>query len=114
MKIKEFYNKYINWIVIILVCFIILKGCQSCSMDRRFEYKTNQTEQIIDSLNNHIDSLNDVINLMNKDIEYLNASNNTLNQANKNLTDANKHYRDANNVLVNTNKQLTEQKDTIR
>ena len=114
MNIREFYNRYINWIVVVLVCLVMIKGCKSCTIEREMIYNNIKTEQIIDSLsstiislNNEIDSLNNVIDLNNKDIEYLKVSNNTLGQANK-------YYRDANNTLVNTNRKLTEQKDTIK
>ena len=114
MTFKEFYNKYINWIVIGLICFVMLKGCQSCNKDRQMEYKSSQYEQVIDSLNNRIDTLNaDIESLKNvnklyiNDIEHLKATN-------ESLQNANKHYRNTNNTLVNTNKKLTEQNDIIK
>lgn len=114
MSFKEFYNKYVNWVVIILICLVMVKGCQSCSGKRQIEFNEIKTEQIsdslnitIDSLNRQIDSLNKVISLKDKDIEYLKATNETLEASNK-------YYRNTNNTLINTNKKLTDIKDTIK
>lgn len=114
MSFKEFYNKYVNWVVIILICLVMVKGCQSCSGRRQVEFNEIKIEQIsdslnitIDSLNRQIDSLNKVISLKDKDIEYLNAANETLEASNK-------YYRNTNNTLINTNKKLTDIKDTIK
>lgn len=114
MNLKKFYNKYINWIVIVLVCLVMIKGCQSCVGRRQVEFNEIKTEQLSDSLNitinslNHqIDSLNKVISLKDKDIEYLKATN-------ENLETSNKYYRNTNNTLINTNKKLTEQNDIIK
>ena len=49
MNIKDFYKKYINYIVLILIALIMFKGCQSCIYERQYEYYKIQTEQIIDS-----------------------------------------------------------------
>jgi len=114
MSFKEFYNKYINWIVIVLICLVMVKGCQSCTGRRQVEFNEIKTEQMsdslnitIDSLNRQIDSLNKVISLKDKDIEHLKATNETLEASNK-------YYRNTNNTLINTNKKLTDIKDTIK
>lgn len=114
MNFKEFYNKYVNWIVIVLICLVMIKGCQSCVRGRRVEFNKIRTEQIsdslnmtIDSLNVQIDSLNKIISLKDKDIEYLKATN-------KNLETSNKYYKNTNSTLINTNKKLTDIKDTIK
>lgn len=114
MSFKEFYNKYVNWVVIILICLVMVKGCQSCSGRRQIEFNEIKTEQISDSLNitiyslnRQIDSLNKVISLKDKDIEYLRTTNETLEASNK-------YYRNTNNTLINTNKRLTDIKDTIK
>lgn len=114
MSFKEFYNKYINWIVIVLICLVMVKGCQSCTGKRQVEFNEIKTEQMsdslnitIDSLNRQIDSLNKVISLKDKDIEHLKATNETLEASNK-------YYRSTNNTLINTNKKLTDIKDTIK
>ena len=114
MSFKEFYNKYINWIVIVLICLVMVKGCQSCTGKRQVEFNEIKTEQMsdslnitIDSLNRQIDSLNKVISLKDKDIEYLKVTNETLEASNK-------YYRSTNNTLINTNKKLTDIKDTIK
>ena len=107
MNFKEFYNKYVNWIVIVLICLVMIKECQSCARGRRVEFNKIRTEQISDSLNMTIDSLNKIISLKDKDIEYLKATN-------KNLETSNKYYRNTNSTLINTNKKLTDIKDTIK
>lgn len=114
MSFKEFYNKYINWIVIVLICLVMVKGCQSCTGRRQVEFNEIKTEQMsdslnitIDSLNRQIDSLNKVISLKDKDIEHLKATNETLEASNN-------YYRNTNNTLINTNKKLTDIKDTIK
>ena len=114
MSFKEFYNKYVNWIVIVLICLAMIKGCQSCTRKRQVRFNEIKTEQMsnslnitIDSLNRQIDSLNKVISLKDKDIEYLKATN-------ESLETSNKYYRNTNNTLINTNKKLTDIKDTIK
>lgn len=114
MSFKEFYNKYINWIVIVLICLVMVKGCQNCTGRRQVEFNEIKTEQMsdslnitIDSLNRQIDSLNKVISLKDKDIEHLRVTNKT-------LSESNNYYRNTNNTLIHTNKKLTEIKDTIK
>ena len=114
MNFKEFYNKYINWIVVVLICLVMLKGCQSCTKERRLEFNEIRTEQIVDSLNNEISSLYKQIDSLNNDIALKNKDINHLKSTNDNLSTANKHYRVTNNTLVNTNKKLTEKNDTIK
>lgn len=114
MSFKEFYNKYINWIVIILICLVMIKGCQNCTGRRQMEFNEIKSTQIydslnitIDSLNKQVDSLNEVISLKDKDIEYLKSTN-------ENLKTSNKYYQNTNNMLINTNKKLTEISDVIK
>ena len=107
MSFKEFYNKYVNWIVIVLICLVMIKGCQSCTRKRQVRFNEIKTEQMSNSLNITIDSLNKVISLKDKDIEYLKATN-------ESLETSNKYYRNTNNTLVNTNKKLTDIKDIIK
>lgn len=114
MNFKKFYNKYVNWIVIVLICLVMIKGCQSCTGKRQVKFKEIKIEQIsdslnitINSLNRQIDSLNKVISLKDKDIEHLKSTNATLESSNK-------YYRNTNNTLINTNKKLTEQNDIIK
>lgn len=121
MTIREFYKKYINWIVIILICFVMIKGCQGCNKERQIEFNKATYEHIIDSLidennslNKCIDSLNKCIDLKNKDIEHLNITNSTYSVAYEKLSESNKILQRTNNTLVNTNKHLTEKHDTIR
>lgn len=111
MTFKEFYKKYINYIVIVLIGMVMIKGCQCCNKDRQMVYKSSQYEIIIDSLNNNIDSLSKEIDaLKDTNVLYINEIKN-LTKNNKSLNEANRYYRNTNNTLVNTNKKLTENKE---
>ena len=114
MKVKELYNKYINWIVVILLLLFTLKGCQSCSRNRVIEYNQNQYEQSESVLNDYIDSMEMVIQCQNYRIDSLNTvivnkdfQLNILNNELGELKESVKHYRNTNTTLVNTNRELT-------
>ena len=71
MSFKEFYNKYVNWIVIVLICLVMIKGCQSCTRKRQVRFNEIKTEQMSNSLNIAIDSLNVQIDSLNKVISLI-------------------------------------------
>lgn len=119
-KIKNWLNEHKSLIIGLLIVLLLFKNCSSCTQERQYEYKENNYIETIDSLyfcidslNNEIDSLNDVIEIQLRDITYLNSSNETYSIAYKNLTESNKNLQHANSVLINTNKKLTEKRDTI-
>lgn len=112
MNIKEFYNKYKDWFLIILLILLSFKGCQSCSKNRQLEYKEIQylffkdsVMYIQDSLSNIIDSLNSELTIYKVQSETLKEFNNSLKETNSNLSRSNKN-------LSETNKNLTN-KDTL-
>lgn len=114
MKVRDFYHKYINWIVAILTVLFLFKGCQSCSRERVIEYNScefNKREQVlIDS----IDAQNDIIQY--KDFQIDSLSNiiinrdfqlNILNNEVEELRGLNTHFRTTNTTLINTNRELS-------
>lgn len=114
MKIKDLYNKYIHWIVIILFILLMFKGCQSCSRDRKIEYNQSQYRQSEIMLMESIDSINNVIQYRNQQIDSLHSiivnkdfQLNILNNELEELKETVKHYRDTNTTLINTNRELT-------
>ena len=122
MKLKEFYNKYINWIVVVLFVLLMFKSCQSCSRDRANEYNTtlhNQAETVlVDSLSGKdyiIDSLTRVIKDKDKDINNIKAKADS-EIANKDAQIASlkgevKHLRSTNSTLININKGLSNKEE---
>lgn len=119
-KIKDWLKEYKSLIIGLFIALLMFKNCNSCTQERKYEYKeTSYIETIdslyscIDSLNNEIDSLNNVIEIQKRDIGYLTTSNETYSIVYKNLTESNKNLQNTNNVLVKTNKKLTE-RDTIK
>lgn len=125
MKLKELYNKYRDWVVVILLLLFAFKGCQSCSRGRMIEYNQNQHEQSKVELVGSIDSLNNIIQIKNHQIDSLNISKkqyidslNTvivnkdfqidiLNNELKDLKESVRHYRSTNATLINTNRELS-------
>lgn len=110
MNLKILYNKYVNWVVVLLLLFSLFKGCQSCNRSNLIEWNNIQYKQHIDSLNNDIynykaviDSLNDEINICKLELENIKGTNELLLKTNKTQQETNK-------ALINTNKKLIKNK----
>ena len=112
-NIKSFTSKNYNIIIVCLLVLLIMRGCKSCSNERAYEYKQNQYEYVIDSLNTTIIDTTKYFEFecrkLNDSIHLLNAKNNIINEAFKDVKTDRDHYRKVNNDLVN----LTIKKDTL-
>lgn len=104
---KKFYQKYINWIVIVLFCLYGLKSCQSCSRQRTIDYSKSKFEIIEDSLQSEISKLKDTIRYQKDTIKIYKFQLSIIGENNKMLKEANKYFQTTNNTLVNTNKELS-------
>ena len=107
MTLKEIYTKYTKWIVIILLCLLTFKSCQSCSRNRTMQFNDLQYTEYIDSLNTVIDSLEmrndsslDSVNQYKIEVKNLNK---LIDRYEKD----NNHYKSMNKSLINTNKELS-------
>ena len=105
---KNLYQKYINWIVIILIVLCSFKTCQSCSRSRQLDYiQSNTSETIgyyIDTLNVYKDSLNmykDSLRVKTIEVYYLNDKIKTLKGSNAYLRNTNKGLIKVNEKLSN-------------
>lgn len=111
MKIKDIYNKYIHWIVIILFCLWGLKSCQSCSIKRQLDYNSIKYENIIDSLNCEIVKLTDSVKSQKDSLYIYRIQLDNMNEKNQILNNVNKHFQNTNKVLINTNKNLSNKEE---
>lgn len=110
---KEWYNKYKNYIVIALLVLLGLKSCQSCSRNRTIEFNNIKHTELVDSLKNELVLADKEIDSLRYDIKIykgindlyvdeISRLNNTIDQ----YKEDNRHYRNTNRVLVNTNNQI--------
>lgn len=114
---EEFYSKYVNYIVGILLSLFLFKSCQSCSLNRTIKYNDNKNSLLVDSLinniyklNKDIDSLENIIIINNNEILNLTNIVNQYKIINNNLNESNKYYMNTNKILINTNKQIVNSK----
>lgn len=104
-KLKLFYTKYVNWIVIILFVCLGLKTCQSCSRERRVVYYQTQTTQTIDSLLNIIEERNKRIDSLTYELEKQSDRNAQIQREIKLLKETNVYFKQSNKKLIdNINK----------
>ena len=54
---REFYNKYVNWIVIILFIMVCAKSCRSCALESRSTWDNVKRTEYVDSLTYRYDSI---------------------------------------------------------
>lgn len=107
---KNWYKKYVNYIVGCLVAMLCLKSCNLNRMERWYNSELSKKEYVIDSLGNNMIKMHDSIYIytinhdilvqriaeMEEQLEYLKLSN--------------KHFQRTQSTLINTNKNLSEQK----
>ena len=113
MTVKEFYKKYINYIVITLIILLMLKGCQNCSNKRQLEFKTIQCEQIIDSMQNVIDERSMDTKDLCDTIHSLRSENTILKEVIKDIKADKEYYKKQNRDLANVAENLSK-KDTLK
>jgi hypothetical protein len=116
-------NNILNWIkshstlvIVILIIFIMMKGCKSCSTERRHEYNTNRLEFVIDSLNTELKtntySADTNIRNLYDTIHSLRAENTILKGIIKDIQQDKEHYRKVNTDALRIIKE--QQNDTIK
>ena len=103
---KEWYNKYKDYIVITLLVLLSFKGCQSCTKTRQLEYLEIQKCFVIDSLNNIEDSLISDIDSLNRELTIYKYKSETLQDVNRSLKESNSNLSRSNRNLSETNKTL--------
>lgn len=109
--IIEWTKQNSKLVIICLLVVLMLKGCGSCTSERRYEYKINKYEYLIDSLETSINNykvdykrLNDSLS---EKIHILESNNALLKDA---IDDARKnveYQRKVNNELVGVTKNLS-------
>lgn len=112
-KLKTFYKKHIDKIVILLLFLLFVKGCQKSGVERRMEYSKTQYEKIIDSLN----TVNNEYSVDTKDlcdtIHSLRAENTILKEVIKDLKDDKQFYQKTNKNLTDVATALSK-RDTLK
>ncbi len=106
-KLKLYYKKYVNYIVIILLVAFGLKSCQSCSRARQLEFYKSQTVLAEDSLKNDINTGQSYADSLLYELKLVQQENKQLKQENKLVKDINEQYKKANNELLKTNRNLS-------
>lgn len=111
-KIKNWIKDHYQLIISCLLLVIMLKGCTSCNVERKYEYTITQYEQIIDSMQIAIDErMMDTKDLCDT-IHNLRKENTVLKDVIKDLKEDKNYYRRTNRDLVNVTEALSK-KDTI-
>lgn len=119
-EIKYWINKYSTYIVTGLIALLLLKSCNSCFTEKRYEYSIKQNTELycnkIDSIKFVADSLQTIINSKTVINKQLTDSINTLKYENSLLKtavdDAKKdkeYYRKQNRNLANMAENLSKQ-----
>ena len=104
--LKTIYEKYKNWIVVILIGLFCFKSCQSCSRSRQLEFNNIKHIEIIEKYNDDIDSLNKTIQIINDSLNLYKVTNEILKDNIDMLKFTNKHYQQTNKTLIQTNKEI--------
>ena len=111
-KIKNWIKDHYQLIIACLLLVIMLKGCASCSMERRYEYQQIQYEYVIDSMQTVIDERSIDTKDLCDTIHSLRAENIVLKEVINDLREDKNYYRKTNRDLVNVTEALSK-KDTI-
>lgn len=112
-KIKNWIKDHIALVIACLIMVIMLKGCQGCSMERRYEYQQVQYEQIIDSMQSVIDERSIDTKDLCDTIHSLRAENTVLKDIIKDVKADREYYRKQNRDLANVAENLSK-RDTIK
>lgn len=102
IKLREWYEKYKNWVVVGLLVLFLFKSCQKSMVKRDLEWKTKQYEVALSETdstlqavklryNRTIDSLEQRNVLLLNELSYERHSAEQLKDANSKLWDANKN-----------------------
>lgn len=98
-------------IIISLLVLLMLKGCNSCTTEKRYEYKINQYKIQVDSLQNtvgkHIIDYNNLRDSLSEQIHILESNNILLQDAVNNARKDIEYQRRVNTDLVDVTKNLS-------
>jgi uncharacterized coiled-coil DUF342 family protein len=112
-KIKQWIKDHMSLIVACLFLVIMLKGCQGCSMERRYEYDVQRYEWVVDSMQTVIDERSMDTKDLCDTIHSLRMENAVLKEVVKDLKSDRDHYRKVNSELVTVTDKLSTKQDTI-
>jgi septal ring factor EnvC (AmiA/AmiB activator) len=112
-KIKEWLKEYRSLIIGLLILILMLKSCTSCQNQRRFEYKQEHYEYVIDSMQNVIDERSIDTKDLCDTIHSLRAENSVLKDVIKEIQIDKEYYRRQNNNLADVAENLSK-KDTLK
>ena len=97
---KEFYKKYVNYIVGLLFALWCGSSCKRCSLERQLDWKDYNCEIVLDSLKNTNDILNRRIDSLNNEITVYKYKVIHLEELEQSLKENNKYLRTSNNQLI--------------
>lgn len=106
----NWYKKYVNYIVGILLGMLCAKSCNMNRTERWYKSEISKNEYIIDSLTQNIRILNDSVYIYNINTESLVNRIGELQDQIQDLKTTNKHFQRTQNTLIATNKSLIENK----
>ena len=112
-KIKTWIKDHYQLIIGLLIMVIMLKGCSSCNMERRYEYQETQYEYIIDSMQAVIDERSIDTKDLCDTIHSLRAENTVLKDIIKDIKADREYYRKQNRDLANVAENLSK-RDTLK
>ena len=112
-KIKTWIKDHYQLIIGLLIMVIMLKGCSSCNMERRYEYQETQYEYIIDSMKAVIDERSIDTKDLCDTIHSLRAENTVLKDIIKDVKADREYYRKQNRDLANVAENLSK-RDTLK
>ena len=112
-KIKTWIKDHYQLIIGLLIMVIMLKGCSSCNMERRYEYQETQYEYVIDSMQAIIDERSIDTKDLCDTIHSLRAENTVLKDIIKDVKADREYYRKQNRDLANVAENLS-RRDTIK
>ena len=112
-KIKKWIKEHQSLIIGLLVLVLMLKGCSSCNMERRYEYQTIQYEYVIDSMQTVIDERSMDKKDLYDTIYSLRSENTILKEVLKETKADKEYYKKQNRNLANVAENLSK-KDTIK
>ena len=101
---KNLYQKYINWIVILLVVLCSFKTCQSCSRSRQLEYLQSIQIETMESYKDTLNIYKDSLKLKQIEVTYLNDKI-------KSLKGSNAYLRNTNKGLIKVNEKLSNKEE---
>lgn len=112
-KIKTWIKDHYNIIIILLVIALMLKGCNSCNIERKYEYQEMRYEHVIDSMQTVIDERSIDTKDLCDTIHSLRAENTVLKDIINDIKADREYYRKQNRDLANVAENLSK-RDTIK